>query len=99
MSNQRCAVTANPTELIFIWMKSGQFAIPEIQSLFIWAATKVRNLLDSLYQSYQIGFFIARCDHTVKHKDGIASAGKFIPIDVQHRVTALVPSFIVIEVL
>lgn len=80
-------------------MKSGQFAILEIQSLFVWAATKVRNLLDSLYQSYQMGFLIARYDHIVKHKDGIELAGKFIPKDVQQRVTALVVTFIVIEVL
>ena len=68
MSNQRCAVTPNPNELIFTWVKSGEIAIPEIQRLFVWAATKVRNLLDSLYQGYQMGFSIARCDHTVKFK-------------------------------
>ena len=99
MSTLRCAITPNPIELIFIWMKSDQIANPEIQSLFVWAATIVRNLLVLLYQGYQMGFLIARCDHTVKHNDGIASAGKFIPMDVQKKVTTLVAFFIVIEVL
>jgi uncharacterized protein with ParB-like and HNH nuclease domain len=36
------------------WVKTGEIAIPEIQRPFVWNKTKVRNLLDSLYQDYPI---------------------------------------------
>jgi len=55
----------------------------------VWEATKVRNLLDSLYQGYPVGYLIAWRNHTVKLKDGTTSAGKRILIDGQQRVTAL----------
>ena len=41
------------------WVQSGEIAIPEIQRPFIRDATNVRNLLDSLYQGYQVGYLIA----------------------------------------
>lgn len=45
------SVTPHPIETILTWVESGEIAIPEIQRLFLWEATKVRNLLDSLYQA------------------------------------------------
>jgi hypothetical protein len=80
-------------------VKSGEIAIPEIQRPFVWDATKVRNLLDSLYQGYPVGYLIAWRNPTVKLKDGTASAGKRILIDGQQRVTALMASLLGIEVL
>ena len=53
----------------------GEIAIPEIQRPFVWDATKVRNLLDSLYQGYPVGYLIAWRNPTVKLKDGTPSAG------------------------
>ena len=47
-------------------VKSGEIAIPEIQRPFVWDATKVRNLLDSLYQGYPVGYLIAWRNPTVK---------------------------------
>jgi hypothetical protein len=35
----------------------------------VWEATKVRNLLDSLYQGYAVGYLIAWRNPTVKLKD------------------------------
>jgi uncharacterized protein with ParB-like and HNH nuclease domain len=52
MSTQRYSVTPHPIETLLTWVKSGEIAIPEIQRPFVWEATKVRNLLDSLYQGY-----------------------------------------------
>lgn len=52
MSTQRYSVTPHPIETLLTWIKSGEIAIPEIQRPFVWEATKVRNLLDSLYQGY-----------------------------------------------
>lgn len=99
MSTQRYSVTPHPIETILTWVKSGEIAIPEIQRPFVWEATKVRNLLDSLYQGYPVGYLIAWRNHTVKLKDGTTSAGKRILIDGQQRVTALMASLLGIEVL
>ena len=99
MSTQRYTVTPHPIETILTWIKSGEIAIPEIQRPFVWEATKVRNLLDSLYQGYPVGYLIAWRNHTVKLKDGTTSAGKRILIDGQQRVSALMASLLGIEVL
>jgi hypothetical protein len=99
MSTQRYSVTPHPIETLLTWVKSGEIAIPEIQRPFVWEATKVRNLLDSLYQGYPVGYLIAWRNPTVKLKDGTPSAGKRILIDGQQRVTALMAGLLGREVL
>jgi hypothetical protein len=99
MSTQRYSVTPHPIETILTWVKSGEIAIPEIQRPFVWEAVKVRNLLDSLYQGYPIGYLITWRNPTVKLKDGSSAAGKRILIDGQQRVTALMASLLGREVL
>ena len=99
MSTQRYSVTPHPIETLLTWVKSGEIAIPEIQRPFVWDATKVRNLLDSLYQGYPVGYLIAWRNPTVKLKDGTPSAGKRILIDGQQRVTALMAALLGREVL
>jgi hypothetical protein len=99
MTTQRYSVTPHPIETILTWIKSGEIAIPEIQRPFVWGATKVRNLFDSLYQGYPVGYLIAWRNPTVKLKDGTHSAGKRILIDGQQRVTALMAGLLGREVL
>ena len=99
MSTQRYSVTPHPIETLLTWVKSGEIAIPEIQRPFVWEATKVRNLLDSLYQGYPVGYLIAWRNPTVKLKDGTSAAGKRILIDGQQRVTALMAALLGREVL
>lgn len=99
MATQRYSVTPHPIETLLTWVKSGEIAIPEIQRPFVWEAIKVRNLLDSLYQGYPIGYLIAWRNPTVKLKDGTPSAGKRILIDGQQRVTALMAALLGREVL
>jgi hypothetical protein len=99
MSTQRYTVTPHPVETLLTWVKSGEIAIPEIQRPFVWEATKVRNLLDSLYQGYPVGYLIAWRNPTVNLKDGSTSAGKRILIDGQQRVTALMAALLGVEVL
>ncbi len=99
MSTQRYSVTPHPIETLLTWVKSGEIAIPEIQRPFVWDATKVRNLLDSLYHGYPVGYLIAWRNPTVKLKDGTSAAGKRILIDGQQRVTALMAALLGREVL
>src|SRR5438105_1652492 len=99
MSTQRYSVTPHPIETLPTCVKSGEIAIPEIQRPFVWDATKVRNLLDSLYEGYPVGYLIAWRNPTVKLKDGTSAAGKRILIDGQQRVTALMAALLGREVL
>ena len=99
MSTQRYSVTPHPIETLLTWVKSGEIAIPEIQRPFVWDATKVRNLLDSLYRGYPVGYLIAWRNPTIRLKDGTSSAGKRILIDGQQRVTALMAALLGREVL
>lgn len=86
---QKYSVNQHLIETLLAWVKSGEIAIPEIQRPFVWDASQVRDLLDSLYQGYPIGYIIAWKNPTVKLKDGTLSEGKKILIDGQQRVTAL----------
>lgn len=99
MATQRYSVTPHPIETLLTWVKSGEIAIPEIQRPFVWDAVKVRNLLDSLYRGYPIGYLIVWRNPTVKLKDGSLSAGKRILIDGQQRITALIAALLGREVL
>jgi hypothetical protein len=99
MATQRYSVTPHPIETLLTWVKSGEIAIPEIQRPFVWDATKVRNLLDSLYRGYPVGYLITWRNPRVKLKDGTFSAGKRILIDGQQRITALMAALLGREVL
>ncbi len=99
MTTQRYSVTPHSIDTFLTWIRSKEIAIPEIQRPFVWEATSVRNLLDSLYRGYPVGYLIAWRNPTVKLKDGSSSAGKRILIDGQQRITALMASILGHEVL
>jgi len=89
MNEQKYSVNQHLIETIITWVKSGEIAIPEIQRPFVWDSSKVRDLMDSLYQGYPIGYIIAWRNPNVRLKDGTFSEGKRVLIDGQQRVTAL----------
>jgi hypothetical protein len=88
-SMQRYAVNQQLIETVLASVKAGEIAIPEIQRPFVWDASKVRDLMDSLYQGYPIGYLIAWRNPNIRLKDGSTSEGKKILIDGQQRITAL----------
>ena len=87
--SQKYQVSQFSIENILNWVKSKEMAIPEIQRPFVWNKTKVRNLMDSLYKGFPVGYLIAWRNPNVRLKNGTMSAGKKILIDGQQRVTAL----------
>ena len=89
MQTQKYSVNQHPIETILSWVKSGEIAIPEIQRPFVWKGSKVRDLMDSLYKGFPIGYLISWRNPNVRLKDGSLSEGKKILIDGQQRVTAL----------
>ena len=99
MQTQKYSVNQQFTETILAWVNSGEIAVPEIQRPFVWDSTKVRNLIDSLYQGYPIGYLIIWRNPNVRLKDGKTSEGKKILIDGQQRVMALVTAILGGEVI
>lgn len=89
MSTQKYSVNQHLIETLLTWVKSGEIAIPEIQRPFVWSASQVRDLLDSLYQGFPVGYIIVWKNPDLKLKDGSLSAGKKVLIDGQQRITAL----------
>lgn len=86
---QKYTVNQYEIDALLAFVKTGEIAIPEIQRPFVWDASKVRNLMDSLYQGYPIGYIISWKNPNVRLKDGSLSEGKKILIDGQQRITAL----------
>ena len=86
---QKYSVNQHLIETLLAWVNSGEIAIPEIQRPFVWDSSKVRDLMDSLYQGYPVGYVIAWRNPNVRLKDGSLSEGKKVLIDGQQRVTAL----------
>jgi len=99
MSRYKYSVNQHPISIILSWIKAKEIAIPEIQRPFVWSSTKVRDLIDSLYQGYPIGYLIAWQNPSVRLKDGTTSAGKKILIDGQQRVMALMAALLGEEVI
>lgn len=91
-------VTQHSINTILGWVQGGQIAIPEIQRPFVWSSTKVRDLVDSLYRGYPVGYLITWNTHDVKLKDGSSPVAKQILIDGQQRVTALTTALVGVPV-
>ncbi|RYC74124.1 DUF262 domain-containing protein [Candidatus Nanosynsacchari sp. TM7_ANC_38.39_G1_1] len=89
MEDTKFSLNQTPISTILAWVESGAIAIPEIQRPFVWTSTQVRDLMDSLYQGYPVGYIITWQNPDVKLKDGSTSQGKRILIDGQQRIAAL----------
>ncbi|UOQ88059.1 DUF262 domain-containing protein [Agromyces endophyticus] len=64
-------------------------AIPELQRPFVWDSVKVRDLMDSLYNGYPVGYLITWQSVGAHLKGGQVAAHQQILIDGQQRITAL----------
>ena len=94
MQTQKYAVNQYLIESVLAKVRENEIAIPEIQRPFVWDGSQVRDLLDSLYQGFPVGYLIAWRNPDVQLKDGTTASGKMILIDGQQRVTALTAAII-----
>src|SRR5262245_5626581 len=76
--------------------KRGEMRLPEIQRHYVWKATRVRDLLDSLYRGYPSGSILMwETDEPVPTRDfaiaqdNTAFAGRKLLLDGQQRLTSL----------
>lgn len=70
-------------------VRSDKIAIPELQRPFVWKTSQVRDLMDSLYQGFPVGYLITWQSVGAKLKGGEMASHQQILIDGQQRVTAL----------
>ena len=96
---QKYDINKYSVSTILNWIKTKDIAIPEIQRPFVWEARKVRDLIDSLYRGFPVGYLIITQGHDLKLKDGSLSKGQRILIDGQQRVTALMTALLGTKVL
>lgn len=89
MQTQKYSIQQPLIESLLAWVKEGEIAIPEIQRPFVWDKSKVRDLMDSIYQGFPVGYIITWKNPDVRLKNGTLSGGKKILIDGQQRITAL----------
>lgn len=82
-------VTQSPVSHLLALVESEQIAIPELQRPFVWDSIKVRDLMDSLYNGYPVGYLITWQSVGAALKGGQVAAHQQILIDGQQRITAL----------
>jgi uncharacterized protein with ParB-like and HNH nuclease domain len=72
----------------------GEIGLPEIQRPFVWKAAKVRDLFDSMYRGFPVGYFLFWANPTggasrqigIEHKQSIP---RLLIVDGQQRLTSL----------
>lgn len=78
---------------LMAYVEQGDIGLPELQRPFVWSAVKVRDLFDSLYHGYPIGYFLFWENGLQGHGRAIAQQkGKFphlLVVDGQQRITSL----------
>ncbi len=95
----RYSVNNYTVDTLLSSIKAGDIAIPEMQRPFVWKSTQVRDLMDSLYKGFPIGYIIVWQNPKVKLKDGSTAVGKKILIDGQQRITAMAAAIVGQEVM
>ncbi|WP_304131499.1 GmrSD restriction endonuclease domain-containing protein [Mesonia mobilis] len=72
----------------------GTIGLPDIQRPFVWKDTKVRDLFDSMYKGYPVGYFLFWANAYTRENKGIGTNGKqktpdLLIVDGQQRLTSL----------
>ncbi len=83
------SVTQSAVTQLLADVHSDKIAIPELQRPFVWDSVKVRDLMDSLYKGYPVGYLITWQSVGAALKGGKVAAHQQILIDGQQRITAL----------
>lgn len=86
---QKYSVNQRSVDMLLHYIKDKEIVIPEIQRPFVWKSVKVRDLMDSLYNGFPIGYIITWKNPNIRLKNGELSTGKQVLIDGQQRIIAL----------
>jgi hypothetical protein len=80
------------------FVDTGFIGLPDIQRPFVWTPTKVRDLFDSMYRGFPVGYLLFWSNQQVRGSRGIGLGAKqHIPsqlvVDGQQRLTSLYAVF------
>src|SRR6185312_3708648 len=70
----------------------GQIGLPDLQRPFVWPAKKIRNLFDSMYRGFPVGYLLfwqSASDGRQIGIDGKQTAPSLLIVDGQQRLTSL----------
>src|SRR5262245_47226651 len=75
-------------------IETGEIGLPDIQRPFVWSSTKVRNLFDSMYQGFPVGYLLFWANGGISGARPIGDDSKQSPprlliVDGQQRLTSL----------
>src|SRR5258708_18436070 len=78
-------------------VEHGELLLPEMQRRYVWPATRVRDLLDSLYRGYPSGTILVwETDENIDTKElavkatkSPTSSNRLLLLDGQQRITSL----------
>ena len=86
-------------------VKSGKTGLPELQRPYVWADSKVRDLLDSMFKGYPVGYVMLwDSPDDFKHSRAVGTEDKAytmpddLVIDGQQRLTGLLSAMYGIEI-
>lgn len=76
------------------YIELGEVGLPDIQRPFVWKNSKVRNLFDSMYQGYPIGYLLFWKNDTSDNTRTIGTdqkqkVSRLLIVDGQQRLTSL----------
>jgi hypothetical protein len=83
------SVTQSAVSALLADVRADKIAIPELQRPFVWDSVKVRDLMDSLYKGYPVGYLITWQSVGAHLRGAQVAAHQQILIDGQQRITAL----------
>lgn len=87
--------TGHPLEWLLANIAQGDLALPDIQRPFVWSSTKVRDLFDSMFRGFPVGFLLLwESPHDIDSRQvGVEQKSrqrpKWLIIDGQQRLTSL----------
>ena len=70
-------------------IRRDSLAIPDMQRPFVWDSARVRDLIDSLYRGYPIGYIILWNNPDAMVREGGTASGRSSLIDGQQRIMAI----------
>lgn len=86
-------------------VKNGKIGLPDLQRPFVWSDSKIRELLDSMYKGFPIGYIMlwtapdeyTRTNHIGKNEKRYITPNELV-IDGQQRLTALLAAIHGVEI-
>lgn len=81
-------------EGLLFGVESGEIGLPDIQRPFVWSAARVRDLFDSMFKGFPVGFLLFWANDDLVGTKGIGVESKqrvprFLIVDGQQRLTSL----------